>query len=466
MRFLIIVLLSFPLLACGDGKVTETPVKNPGNSYTPPDDTPYVLVDFDRSASVTSNYLSGVTHTQYSVTSGNATAMAKAKEILQNGVHFQNQHIMGWGALNVWPDSTITDPARWEWNSVDKRIELMRETGAVKVITFCGCPTWMHSPDKNGTTDWNELETAPHPSRYAKFAHLCAETARRYPDVEYFQVWNEMKGFYDRDKGRWNYENYTRMYNMVYDAVKEVRPAAKIGGPYVHMDSYDVAKSYTGYFQGKWGYMDKRSLDVVTYWLANKKGGDFIVMDGGTRNKEQKAVSTAYEAIEKLEKIYAYIRAQPNGGATLPMWWSEFYVYPNEGFDPVANDNICNSLSAAAMIRCILAGYETLLLWGPESTDQTGTGYPISLWTRTNISSGGAATSFTPLFKTFHDRFSKGTKLYKPTLSDASKAGAIATDTHVMFVNQTNAKLRIVCGGDDALVLNPYQVYLAEKVIF
>ncbi len=465
MKPLFLALLSAALLACGGGDDPVTPGGGGGTepTYTPPDATPYVIVTFNKSAPVTSNYLSGVTHTQYSVVSGKDAAMTRAKAILQNSVHFQNQHIMGWGAQNVWPDSTVTNPANWDWSSVDKRIAMMRETGGTNVITFCGCPTWMHTPTANGTTDWNKLETAPLADRYVKFAHLCAETVRRYPDVQYFQVWNEMKGFYSSSKGRWDYEAYTKMYNIVYDSVRSVRATAKLGGPYVHMDSYDSQKSYTGYFQGTWGYMDKRSMDVVSYWLANKKGGDFITMDGGTRNKNDVPLSTGYAAIEKLEKIYDYIRTQPGGGATLPMWWSEFYAYPNAGFDPVVNEAISNSVTAAAMIRCIQIGYETLLLWGPESTDQTGASHPMGLWTRTDVTSGGQSTSFTTIFRMFHDHFSKGARLYKATFSDATKAGALATDDCRMFVNQTNGRLRIVCGGDDSLVLEPYEVKLVTQ---
>ena len=47
------------------------------------------------------------------------------------------------------------------------------------------------------------------------------------------QVWNELKGFWNKDENRWAYENYTEMYNMVYLRVKEVNPVAKIGGKYL-----------------------------------------------------------------------------------------------------------------------------------------------------------------------------------------------------------------------------------------
>ena len=43
-------------------------------------------------------------------------------------------------------------------------------------------------------------------------------------------MWNEFKGFWNKEEKRWAYENYTEMYNLVYLRVKEVNPVAMIGG--------------------------------------------------------------------------------------------------------------------------------------------------------------------------------------------------------------------------------------------
>ncbi len=65
------------------------------------------------------------------------------------------------------------------------------------------------------------------------FANLCRAVAQHYPQVEYFQIWNEFKGYWA--KGGWDVERFTLMYNAVYDAVKAVRPDAQIGGPYLSL---------------------------------------------------------------------------------------------------------------------------------------------------------------------------------------------------------------------------------------
>ncbi|MFV0269618.1 MAG: hypothetical protein ACK5HT_21055 [Draconibacterium sp.] len=151
-----------------------------------------VNIDYSNVESV-SSYHAGVTHTQKSIDWwGDANAIASAKQLLSSVTHFQNQHIMGWGPGSPWPDSTVVNPANWNWAVLDDRINLIRETNGEAVITLCACLTWMHTPSMNGQTDWSKIEEAPTPDHYDDFAHLCAEVARRYPDVKYFQIWNEL----------------------------------------------------------------------------------------------------------------------------------------------------------------------------------------------------------------------------------------------------------------------------------
>jgi hypothetical protein len=177
----------------------------------------------------------GVTHTQYSLDGwGDPTAVAAGKQVLRASTVFQNQHLMGWGADNPEPW-----PGVYRWASLDSRVKLMRDTGGTMVLTLCGAPDWMKGGTA-GSTDWSKLDRAPTPGHYGDFARLAQRTALRYPDVRYFQVWNELKGFYNPALNRWDYEGYTAFYNRVYDAVKSVRPDARIGGPYVVLTSETV----------------------------------------------------------------------------------------------------------------------------------------------------------------------------------------------------------------------------------
>ena len=177
------------------------------------------------------------------------------------------------------------------------------------MISLCCSPTWMFDAGWVGRTDWNRLETAPLPSHFADYANLAKQVALRYPDVQYFQVWNELKGFWNDSLNRWDYEGYTALYNMVYDAIKSVRPTAKIGGPYIGVDMGD-----------------KRTLDVISYWLAHKHGADFIVLDGGYDT--QNAVDDFTDAHYFIQ-VARWLRHQPHGGSTLPFGWAEWYPAPH-----------------------------------------------------------------------------------------------------------------------------------------
>src|SRR4051812_22526294 len=175
----------------------------------------------------------GVTHTQNSADSwGAPSAVARARGVLESVAPVQNQHLMGWGAMNPEPS-----PGVFNFDSLDRRVEMITATGAEPVLTLCCAPDWMTGGEA-GSTDWSRLGKAPTPDHYDDFAALAQAAAVRYPAVRRFMVWNEMKGFYDSERNRWDTASYTDLYNHVYQAVKQVRPDALVGGPYVVFDTW------------------------------------------------------------------------------------------------------------------------------------------------------------------------------------------------------------------------------------
>ena len=245
----------------------------------------------------------GITHTRNSIDSwGDDDARASAKRVLRATATYQNQHILGWGALNPEPR-----PGVFDWSSLDRRMKIIKATGGTPVITLCCAPDWMKG-GQAGQTDWNRLHAAPLPKYYDDFAALSVEVARRYPQVRHFLVWNEMKGFWDEDRNRWDYEAYTRLYNVVYEALKAAAPAVKVGGPYVVMDMWSnrAAGGHPSTLTGKCGTVDRRSLDAVEYWLQNKRGADFVAIDGSLLTRDEGAAlpptvsSAAFGAINQV----------------------------------------------------------------------------------------------------------------------------------------------------------------------
>jgi hypothetical protein len=305
----------------------------------------------------------GVTHTRNSIDSwGDDDARASAKTVLTATATYQNQHIFGWGALNPEPR-----PGVFDWSSLDRRMELIQATGGTPVITLCCAPDWMKR-GRAGQTDWSRLHAAPFPKYYDDFAALSVAVARRYPQVRHFLVWNEMKGFWDEDRNRWDYEAYTRLYNVVYEALKAAVPAVKVGGPYVVMDvwSSPAAGGHPSTLTGECGTVDRRSLDAVEYWLQNKRGADFVAIDGGLLTRDE-GVAPAPVSSAAPGAITRWVRRR----TSLPVWWSEFHV-GRAGDD---GQRRIVATTVAALMHVADEGASVALLWQADAAH----GRPLAL---------------------------------------------------------------------------------------
>ena len=232
----------------------------------------------------------------------------------------------GWGFTHT-PSSVLgrrspePAPGVYRFASLDHRIDFIRQAGGIPVITLCCAPDWMKGGTP-GQTNWNRLTAAPLPEHYADFAALSGVIARRYPDVGHFLVWNEFKGFFDEENNRWDAEAYTDLYNEVYEAVKAVNPLNRIGGPYLDMASPPSGTTGQGSsLRGPWGTVDQGALDAFDYWLAHKRGADFVVVDGHTTDGDD---PDEFAALEKLSAVGWWIRARTE----LPLWWAQWYVEP------------------------------------------------------------------------------------------------------------------------------------------
>jgi hypothetical protein len=388
----------------------------------------------------------------------NAGSVSSAKKVLENSVVFQNQHIMGFGAGNPEPYK-----GHYDWSSLDERVKLMRDTHAQMVITLCGAPGWMRSPGYQD--DWKYIEVAPDPKHVQDFAQLAALVAARYPDVKYFQVWNELKGMWSdapgasasaRNQNRWDYERYTTLYNAVYDAVKHVRPDALMGGPYVPMDSdgdrsqmSNPGPSYV------WGTIDQRGLDVISYWVAHKHGGDFLTVDGWALNNDKVMKTDAFGMGEKFADINTWIHKQTN----LPVWWSEWYVD-----DPTVSHGTLeyyNALQSVALATMLTSGGSSALLWQPQG-DKDGYSFSEGLYTDTTNANGGKATLFASSSQAFKDHFGPGTAIRKVSMSN-SNLTVIASSTTMMLINHLAGKQTVIVNGK-SFTLGGYQVLVTKAV--
>ncbi|MFE2508618.1 xylan 1,4-beta-xylosidase [Streptomyces naganishii] len=377
----------------------------------------------------------GFTHTRFSADEGSAAATGRVERLLSQGGGLpQNQAIMGWGADNPEPVK-----GRYDFAALDRRVDFVRASGGVPVITLCCAPDWMKGGRAGaGNTDWSQaaLETAPTPGHYGDFAALAATVAERYPDVSHFIVWNEFKGFWNDAEGRWDYEGYTELYNQVYRALKRVNPRIMVGGPYLVMDSVGPRQKddASASLRGPWGAMDQRVLDAFTYWNTHKAGADFVVVDGSSYTKDDELLPDEFAATDKLTAVGRWVRRQTHG---LPLWWAEYYVEPADGHDDRKGwtEQHRVAVQAAGMIAMVRGGASSGFYWNPE--EEKGAGCPGCLWTPTAAAGGGQALPMYGLVSRFGRAFGPGAGFETVPVApdDVPDLRVLATDRTVLVVN-------------------------------
>lgn len=395
-----------------------------------------VTVDRTRPLGV-SRFETGVTHTQYSLDAwGDKASIRRAEKLLTACCRYQNQHIMGWGADNPEPS-----PGVFNWDSLDKRVALMRAMKTTPVLTLCGAPDWMKGGTA-GKTDWSKLEAAPLPSHYGDFAELARQAARRYPDVLHFQVWNEMKGLWSAKDNNWDIGAYTQLYNQVYDALKSVNPQIQVGGPYLVIEG-------TGTKRGDWSTqapITPRQWDVLGYWLAHKHGADFIALDKGLIDFHDRTPYTDAETMA-LTHTFGDIVRRIRLKTSLPVWWAEYYGTGNPDRPFIA------AQYASILKGMIEAGASGALLWQPQDD---GGDLKEGLFTDTRRPDGGQSLPLFNVYKAVHDDFGPGTKLYRAA-SSSPDIEALASGRAVLLINRRPAPVTVRLGRR-SLTLGRYEV--------
>ncbi|HYH32077.1 MAG TPA: hypothetical protein VD903_17025 [Pseudonocardia sp.] len=338
----------------------------------------------------------GVTHTQDSLDPYHPDeATQRGIDILSdNGAIWENHHLMGFGTSNPEPS-----PDEYDWDTLDRRMELTEKTGNRPMLTLCCAPDWMKGGEE-GETDWDLLEDNPLPEFYDEYADLAAEAVERYPEVERVMVWNELKGFYNQEENRWDYEGYTEFYNQVYTAVKEVRPEIEVGGPYVVLDSLDPGSpDASTEVTGPWGVADQRALDVVDYWLEHNVGADFLVVDASSETR-QDTVPSALDGAQKFADMVGWLQERSD----LPIWWAEFYPEVPEGGEPGPNTPAAAATTLATVAAFAQSGTAGALLWGPQAHGLES----AALWTDSTEPDGGQPTPLTAGWQWLVPRLAEG----------------------------------------------------------
>ncbi len=393
---------------------------------------------------------------------------AQTKILVKNGLSYASTYIMAWGTDDPWPDSTKKEPSNW--SSLDDNMNTIIQTGVTPVIDLCEAPWWIKGIAKSDEWGTVAYETRVADNMMNQWLHLVKRVAERYMaapyNVRHFQVWNEMKGYWNNSLNHWDYNNspgdttganhkhgLTYMYNKVYTVLKQVAQSKgispsdiKVGGPYVSMGSGASASSmsHPSSIKGPWGVLDQRELDVISYWLNNKIGAELIVVDGWNRNSGAEPAD-AFGMCDKFSAINNWIRQQSNGGATLPIFWAEIYI----GYNSLPNtDAVNNALGAYAVSQLILSGASIPFLWGGRQSN----GALPAMW-----NDAGTALPWYNTFKNIEAYFGLGKTLCK-TSSSSINVAILATNTQAMLVNKTNSAQPFQINGVTQTSLMPYEV--------
>jgi hypothetical protein len=384
----------------------------------------------------TSQLRLGLTHTHAGLDAqgANEAAVKRATELLRGVSAFQNTHIMGWGVGSPMPKADS-----YNWASLDQRMKFMPTLGGESVITLCTCPGWMKKSGK----DW-EMEEAPTAEHYDAFAALCVEVAKRYPQVRYYQVWNEFKGLWNRAKNNWDVEAYTTLYNKVYDALKKHDSKLNVGGFYLVVQGTGSNKPGNDTHE-PWSEKDR---ELLKYWLKNKHGADFICVDRGIQDFHDKNKYTLDELMA-LTPLFGKAVREIHELSDLPVWWAEYYGAGTETPETDA------AQYASIYIHMVRSGTAAGLLWNPVD-GEAGCG----LVTPLRDANGGAALPHLAAFRAINEHFGRGTVLVKAE-SSLPMVEVLATKAKTLLVNKSAVKVQVDLNGTKT-ELAPYEVRLMD----
>lgn len=463
-------------------------------SISQPQPQTSVTVDFSSPAGI-SHFSPGISHIDttmnYPWDGNDLAAVNNVKSLIKGAIPYENTPIMAWGVSDPWPNPAQPEPSNW--SSLDSRLHLIMDTGGMPVITLSEAPWWMKGQlQPNGTTrlvtqseEWSDIAYSSRilDNKMGDWLLLVQRVAERYMvspyNVRYFQVWNELKGYFDPATNTYDYTDspgvptgpnakhgYTYMYNQVYERLMQVATSLgipgtsiRVGGPYVVMDTYSSTRQSSPSTMSKpYGVYDQRPLDVVQYWLQHKVGAGFITVDGEDDNKDGANITDPFTASQKFADITHWIRSLSNtiypGAATLPVWWAEWNASP---YTDTKNDNYNNAIKTVAMLEFIKVGGSVALLWGGTGVGTSSNG----LWTPT-IARGGQPLPWYYSYKAFKNYFAPGTTMYKTSISDPASVDALASATRIMLVNKTAKEFTVKVNGMSVSLL-PYQVSVIDK---
>ena len=276
----------------------------------------------------------------------------------------------------------------------------------------------------------------------------------------HYQVWNELKGFWSRARNNNDYEAYTRLYNLVYDALKGVNPRIRVGGPYLVVEG--TGSRVFGKEEPWYGVQDPvsdRDLETIDYWMAHKHGADFLAVDRGVVNGYHDPNHYTDRQIIALQSWFARVAAVLHRRTRLPVWYSE--AYAGGSADPAKQA----SREAGMLLQLLRGGgVRVVLRWQPEGVLGGGDGgYPRAVFRH------GATSTADVRTRTSWSTARSGAPSLAERRSCTSSSSsadvlALASPRAILVVNTTGGR-RLVDADGRRTWLAPYEVRVLARAV-
>lgn len=379
-------------------------------------------------------------------------------------------------------------------DNLSNRINMITNAGGIPIMSLVSAPDWMKAcnpGDKcpgastnpncvayNNSDAWSAQPPCPY--YFSQFADLAAHIAKDYPQIKYFIVWAELRGFgnkttYTYPYGTTNIDiaDYTTMYNDVYNAIKAVAPNDQVGGPYTSMSAAECTPSCpSGSLNGPWGYVTEDKLVATEYWLKNKVGADFIAVDGHTEIASycSNSEKSGYSCVDgpkinidpaSVSQQYAAVDDWLKNQTDLPIWWIESHIQPNSDEGAYSwTDSQAAAARIATLVAMNTSGATVGMQWQSQDSPQES---DMGLWTSTVCTGGTAAAPCggvaTPLANELIPILSFISQRLTPLTNLPTGVVAASASGQDLVVNTLNSPVEAAFSGD-SLTLAPDQVLL------
>lgn len=413
----------------------------------------------------------------------------------------------GFGVLDAWHwDGTGTRPAKpTNMASLKSMVNLANQFKKPHLLTVYA-PSWHMKRERARKLTYSEMWGSHETGRLAGeskadwkimveelFVASAAEILKVDPAaIIYAQVHNEFKGMWEllnqaivlknqnwadgNNPGTPGYGDidYGPYYALTVEGIKAgmarlglAEGRVKYGGPYAVMqseytrdaDAVPVGHPLANRIWGNSGKQAPAAIErFIAYCKTNNLPLDFLVVDGGTRNKDLRYETDAFGQLTKVSDCTRFVRGLLDvaGYTSTPIWWAERYLTerPAPGTDSTQTEQARitpyqdsmarrSVVTVAGLCEMAWAGAGMAFQWGLRGEDAD------PALNRENGAYFRADGTPTPLYDAlvkFKQAFPVGATMY-PLKFEGDGVGGWGFDSGALLFNKTATPCS-VCVGD------------------